>query len=53
MSTPNKTFLIQHFSNPSGNEGKTFIGQRSVTTDGSVNVTFPFSPAQRVGGDER
>jgi hypothetical protein len=25
------------------------IGQRSVTTDGSGNVTFPFSPAQRVG----
>jgi hypothetical protein len=48
-STPNNTFLIQYFSNPSGNEGKTFIGQRSVTTDGSGNVTFPFSPAQRVG----
>src|SRR5215203_5749754 len=33
-STPNKTFNIQLFSNPSGtNEGKKFIGQKSVTTD--------------------
>jgi hypothetical protein len=49
-STSNKTFKIQFFSNPSGTEeGKKFIGQRSVTTDGSGNVTFAFSPAQKVG----
>ena len=48
-STPNKTFKVQFFSNPSGtDEGKVFIGQKSVTTDGSGNVTFAFSPAQKV-----
>ena len=49
-STPNQTFKVQFFSNPSGtNEGKTFIGQRSVTTDGSGNVTFTYSPSGKVG----
>ena len=49
-STPNKAFLVQFFSNPSGtDEGKTFIGQKSVTIDASGNVTFTFSPAQKVG----
>ena len=48
-STPNRTFVVQFFSNPSGaDEGKVFIGQKSVTTDGSGNVTFAFSPAKRV-----
>jgi hypothetical protein len=49
-STPNKSFTVQFFSNPSGNnEGKTFIGQKSVTTNGSGDATFVFSPAQNVG----
>jgi CSLREA domain-containing protein len=48
-STPSKTFRVQFFSNPSGtNEGKTFIGQKSVTTDKSGNATFTFSPASKV-----
>jgi hypothetical protein len=49
-STPNKTYLVQFFSNPSGtNEGRVFIGQRSVTTDGSSNASFIFSPKDKVG----
>jgi CSLREA domain-containing protein len=49
-STPNKTFAVRFFSNPAGgDEGKTFIGQKSVTTNGSGNVAFSFSPAQKVG----
>ena len=49
-STPNKTFKIQFFSNPSGTEeGKKFLGQKSVSTDASGNATFSFSPAQKVG----
>ena len=49
-SAPNRTFVVQFFSNPSGtDEGRVFIGQRSVTTDGSGNVSFAFSPAQKVG----
>jgi CSLREA domain-containing protein len=48
-STASKTFKIEFFSNPSGtDEGKTFIGQRSVTTDASGNVSFTFSPANKV-----
>jgi CSLREA domain-containing protein len=48
-STPGKTFKVQFFSNPTGtDEGKKFIGQKSVTTDASGNVTFTFSPASKV-----
>jgi len=48
-STPGKTFKVQFFSSPSGtDEGKTFIGQKSVTTDGSGIATFTFSPASKV-----
>ena len=42
--------MVRFFSNPSGtDEGKTFIGQKSVTTDASGNATFTFSSAQKVG----
>ncbi len=48
-STPNRSFTIQFFSNPSGeNEGKTFIGSKSVTTDSGGNISFTFTPAQAV-----
>ncbi len=47
-STPGTTFKIQFFSNPSGNEGKKFIGQKNVTTGPDGRATFAFSPAQRV-----
>jgi hypothetical protein len=40
-STPNKTFRVQLFSNPSGtDEGKKFLGQKRVTTDSSGNISF-------------
>ncbi len=48
-STPNKTFVVRFFSNPSGNEGKTFIGQKKVTTGPDGNVSFTFVPARKVG----
>lgn len=45
-----KTFVVRFFSNTSGtDEGKTFIGQKSVTTDASGNVSFTFSLTQKVG----
>ena len=47
-STPSKTFKVQFYSNPSGNEGKKFIVQKSVTTDGSGNASFTISPATTV-----
>jgi CSLREA domain-containing protein len=44
-----EAYTIQFFSNPSGtDEGKTFIGQKSVTTDASGNASFTFSPASKV-----
>jgi hypothetical protein len=49
-STSGKTIVVRFFSNPSGtDEGKTFIGQKSVTSDASGNASFTFSPAQKVG----
>jgi hypothetical protein len=47
-ATAGKTFTIEFFSNPSGDEGKKFVGQKSVTTDASGNATFTFSPATAV-----
>jgi hypothetical protein len=41
-------FTAELFSNPSGNEGKKFIGQKSVSTDGSGKATFVFSPKKAV-----
>lgn len=52
-STPNKTFQIQFFSNPSGNEGKKFIGAKSVSTNANGDVTFTFVPSQAVAAGQR
>lgn len=42
-SAPNRTFTLQLFSNPSGNEGRTFLAQRAVTTSANGNAPFTFS----------
>lgn len=47
-SAPGTTFKIQFFSNPSGNEGKRFLGQTSVTTGPDGLAPFVFESAQRV-----
>ena len=48
-STPEKTFVLQFFSNPpGGEEGKTFIGKKSVTTNTNGNARFTFSFAKTV-----
>ncbi len=41
-STPGTTFKIQLFSNPSGNEGRVFRGQISVTTNTQGDSPFVF-----------
>jgi CSLREA domain-containing protein len=46
------TYLIQFFSSPSGNEGKKFIGQKSVTTSTAGNASFTFSPATVVAAGQ-
>jgi hypothetical protein len=49
-STPNKTYRIEFFSNPSGtDQGKKFIGSKdNVTTNANGNVSFRFTPSQKV-----
>lgn len=48
-STPNATFRVQLFSNPSGtDEGKTLLGTRSVTTDGSGKASFSLSTTKKI-----
>ena len=49
-SKPGQPFVVSFFSNASGqNDGKTFLGQRRVTTNSDGKVSFSFSPAQRIG----
>ena len=48
-STPGKTFNIQFFSNPAGgDEGKVFIGSKSVTTGSLGNASFTFKSVSKV-----
>jgi len=49
-SNPNQTFTVQFFRNPPGtNEGKTFLGQKSVSTGSNCTTgTFTFIPNQAV-----
>lgn len=42
-STPNTTFTLQFFSNPPGDEGKTFMTERSITTNPNGNAPFTFN----------
>jgi CSLREA domain-containing protein len=47
-STPDTTFVIRFFSNPSGNEGKTYNRQTSVTTDNAGDASFTVTLANAV-----
>jgi hypothetical protein len=47
-STPDATFTVRLFSNPSGeDEGKRFLGKRSVTTDPGGDASFGIRVARR------
>ncbi len=49
QSRPNSGYTIEFFSNPSGNEGKKYLGEKSiVNTDPSGNASFTFSTSTRV-----
>jgi CSLREA domain-containing protein len=52
-SAPNKVFEIHLYSNPSGNEGKKFLGVTNVATDASGNAAFTLSTAQTVAAGQR
>lgn len=45
---PNTTYRVQFFSQPTGNEGRKFIGQKLVPTDADGRVPFTFSPVNAV-----
>jgi len=48
-SAPNTTYTIEFYSNPSGDEGKKFVGLKSiVNTDSAGNVTFTFSTSTKI-----
>ena len=48
-STPDKIFTVQFFSNPEGgDEGKTLLGSKSVTTNGTGNLSFTFSTKKAI-----
>jgi trimeric autotransporter adhesin len=47
-STPNDGFLLEFYSNPSGNEGKTLIDETTVRTNANGNATFSVTPSQAV-----
>ena len=49
-SIPDEDFTLQFFKNPEDNndEGKSFIGQKSVSTDADGVITFTFRPGQKV-----
>jgi CSLREA domain-containing protein len=53
-SNPNEAFTVQFFRNPPGtNEGKTFLGQKSVSTDSNCTTgTFTFIPNQAVSAGQ-
>jgi hypothetical protein len=44
----NSGYTVEFYSNPSGNEGKKFLGEKNVITDASGNATFTFSAATKV-----
>lgn len=53
-STPGEPFLIEFFSNPSGeNEGKTSLGQKLVITRSDGVATLSFVPSQAVPKGQR
>ena len=48
-SLANRTFRVRFFSNPSGSEGKKYIGAKNVTTNaGGSTDTFTFEPENKV-----
>jgi len=47
-SFPENSVVIRFYSNPSGDEGKKFLGQKTVVVGLNGNASFTFSPATKV-----
>lgn len=52
-STPGEPFLVDFYSDPASNEGKTFLGQKRVFTNPSGVAKFTFAPAEAVAAGQR
>jgi hypothetical protein len=48
LSLPNKRYRVELFANPSGNEGKTYLGSRVVSTNGDGIARWSFRTDRRV-----
>jgi hypothetical protein len=48
-----QTYLIQFFSNPAGNEGKTFIGEKEVLANEKGKASFIFHPDMPLAAGEK
>jgi hypothetical protein len=51
-SAPDTLYRVQFYSNPSGNEGKKFLGLKLVSTDASGNASFTFTPSSKVAAGQ-
>jgi CSLREA domain-containing protein len=51
-SAPDTLYRVQFYSNPSGNEGKKFLGLKLVSTDSSGNASFTFTPSSKVAAGQ-
>jgi CSLREA domain-containing protein len=51
---PDSQFTVQFFSNPAGSSdaGKKFIGEQLLKTDSAGNVSFSYTPGQKVVGGQ-
>jgi CSLREA domain-containing protein len=51
-SVPDTLYRVEFYANPSGDEGKTFVGATLLSTDASGNASFTFSPASKVAAGQ-
>ncbi len=52
-STPDETFQIEFFSNPSGDEGKKLLDQRFVTTNANGDAAYVFTTSKALAAGQR
>jgi CSLREA domain-containing protein len=51
-SVPNTLYRVEFYSNPSGDEGKKFLGLKLVSTDASDNASFSFTLSSKVAAGQ-
>jgi hypothetical protein len=51
-SVPDTLYRVEFYSNPSGNEGKKFLGSKLLSTAASGNASFTFTPSSKVAAGQ-